>query len=126
MPWIICRHYVARVSGKKGKHPIAALHAIQVVQQFTNRACHAIAALHCSTIHQSFRTPPSNSLENVHEPIPEEFLVHGLANEDNLGHLLLVFAPRPSIILVTDVHHRVEDVLVWMTLHSQDRFDSED
>ena len=48
------------------------------------------------------------------------------SNEHHLGYSFLSRSPGFRIILVTDVHHRMKDMLEWMVLDCEDALDSED
>jgi len=66
------------------------------------------------------------SRKNLIETRTQESLIHAFADEDNLAELLLPFCPWTRIVLITDIHHCVEDVLVWMALYCKDCLDAED
>eukprot|EP00446_Apocalathium_sp_SHHI-4_P087130 CAMPEP_0177476060 /NCGR_PEP_ID=MMETSP0369-20130122/23372_1 /TAXON_ID=447022 ORGANISM="Scrippsiella hangoei-like, Strain SHHI-4" /NCGR_SAMPLE_ID=MMETSP0369 /ASSEMBLY_ACC=CAM_ASM_000364 /LENGTH=157 /DNA_ID=CAMNT_0018951239 /DNA_START=73 /DNA_END=542 /DNA_ORIENTATION=+ len=65
-------------------------------------------------------------LEDRLETFAEELLVHGLADEHDLGHPLLALRPRSSIVLIADIHDGVENVLEGVVLDGEDRFNPED
>mmetsp|Transcript_68523 Transcript_68523/g.200450 ORF Transcript_68523/g.200450 Transcript_68523/m.200450 type:complete len:237 (+) Transcript_68523:2-712(+) len=58
--------------------------------------------------------------------ISQELLVERLANENNLGDLLLSRRPFASVVLVADIHDGVEDMLEGVVLHCEDALDPED